>query len=341
VSPRVKEPAVVRVVREFKAELLRGEEAHQFEMARRYLEVERSLQDKIAALTETVARLQAKGEEPSLGMLYRLERWRALERQMLDELASFNDWALKLIAQRQAELGQLGVTAATQALQASGLALGFEVLPAEAIGSMVGLAGDGSPLAALLAEAYPAVADAVSQSLVQGVALGINPREVARQASRSLAVGLDRAFLIARTEELRAFRTANQAQYLAAGVERYKRLATKDDRTCIGCLAADGELMATADDFEAHPACRCTSVPVVPGVSEPTWESTQAWFDRQDAATKAKVMGPGRLELYESGDATWGDMWTRRPDETWGGAIVPTNLSDLKAGGGTPLAQAA
>ena len=334
-------PEVVRVAREFKAELLRGETKHQYEMARRYLAVENALSDKIATLSEQLSRLAAEGKTPTLGMLYRLERWQSLERQMLRELASFNGWAVDRITLRQAELGRVGIEFATETMRAAGgLTVAFDALPVDAIQAMAGFAGDGSPLASLLSDAYPAAHDAVADALIRGVTLGQNPAKVAAEMRDALGVGLDRAFLIARTEELRAFRTAAQDTYREAGVTQYKRMATMDDATCIGCLAADGTVQDNDEVFDAHPACRCTTIPIVPGAEDPTWKSSEEWFAEQDRATQLSIMGPGRLDAWESGAASWSDLSMRTTDDTWGGAIVPRPVSELVTGG-TPVAQAA
>lgn len=324
-------PTAVRLAHEFKAELLRGEEAHQFLMAQRYLQVEQRLQDKIVALADRIALMRAQKLDVNPGKLYQLERWQALEAQMLRELASFNGWALDRIKARQDELGRSGVEHAAQLLRATGMAATFDTLPADAVTAMVGMTGSGAPLTELLAESYPSTADAIAQRLISGVALGKNPEVIAREAAGGLGIGLDRAFLIARTEELRAYRTGSQMQYTAAGITQYRRLCTLDEATCIGCLAADGEVMDNADAFDAHPACRCTSVPIVEEATMPAWESSEDWFNRQDADVQASIMGPGRLDAYESGAASWSEMFTRIDDPVWGGSIVPTNVSELAA----------
>jgi SPP1 gp7 family putative phage head morphogenesis protein len=334
-------PKVYEVAADFKAALLRGESAEQYAMASRFLRVEEALSDRIAALASHVSLLRAQGTEPTLGMLYRLERWQSLERQMLRELASFNVWAVDRITLRQAELGRVGIEFATETMRAAGgLTVAFDALPVDAIQAMAGFAGDGSPLASLLSDAYPAAHDAVADALIRGVTLGQNPLKVAAEMRDSLGVGLDRAFLIARTEELRSFRTAAQDTYREAGVTQYKRMATMDDATCIGCLAADGTVQDNDEVFDAHPACRCTTIPIVPGAEDPTWKSSEEWFAEQDRATQLSIMGPGRLDAWESGAASWSDLSMRTTDDTWGGAIVPRPVSELVTGG-TPVAQAA
>ena len=68
-------PDAVRLAHEFKAGLLRGEEAHQFQMAQRYLQVEQRLQDRIVSLADRIALMRAQGQEVSLGKLYQLQHF--------------------------------------------------------------------------------------------------------------------------------------------------------------------------------------------------------------------------------------------------------------------------
>ena len=101
----------------------------------------------------------------------------------------------------------------------------------------------------------------------------------------------------------------------------------------MGCLAEDGETYSTPDGFDAHPNCRCAMVPVVPGF-EPEASPAQQWFDSQSEETQLAMMGAGRFELYSSGAVGWSDLSTRTWNDTWGGAIVPTNVGDLRATAG-------
>lgn len=85
----------------------------------------------------------------------------------------------------------------------------------------------------------------------------------------------------------------------------------------------------SANGIIAH---NCSAVPVIPGIANPVMESGQSWFDRQDEATQLHVMGPGRLAAYKSGAASFKDMATHVHDDTWGGAWVPTPVTNLATG---------
>lgn len=320
-------------VKAYRAALLASEAKQTRDLTKRYLAVDRAIGDKLETLAENLARLAAQGEPISAGTLYRLERWQQLQVQLVAELATFNAKAAASITAAKADTAKVGAAQAMELMRTAAgratIAATFNQLPVAAITAIAGATADGSPLAALLAEAYPQVSEQIAARLVNGVALGINPRRVAAEARGALGVGLNRILTIARTEELRAYRTAAGQTYAANGIGSYKRSATFDERTCIGCLAADGEEMDEPEIFDAHPNCRCAAIPVVPGVAPPSWSSSQDWFNSQDEATQLGIMGPGRLEAYQSGNAGWSDLWTKTENETYGGAIVPTNVGDL------------
>src|SRR5690606_14899995 len=115
-------------------------------------------------------------------------------------------------------LARLGVAHAENAITVQGVTAGFNRLPVEAVELMAGLAGNGSPLRQLLAQSWPLAADGLTNELVTGMALGYNPRKVARLMAQGATGSLDRMMVIARTEQLRVYRTANVSSYRASGV---------------------------------------------------------------------------------------------------------------------------
>lgn len=327
------ESEVVRVIRGFKASILAQEEAQMQRMARAYLDVEFRLADNIAALAEQLARISAEGKEVPYWKLARLERFQRLQEQLIAELARFNGWALSQIRDEQLRLGILGMQHAASALETMqpGISAMLDRVNVGAFRAMVGLAGDGSPLSVLLAESGRAIHQAMLRELQRSVALGRNPKVTAAAVRKATGIGLQRALTIARTEQLRVYRESTLETYRAMGVQQYERICSYDDRTCIGCLAAAGEIVSSEFAIDDHPQGRCSCVPLLPGVEVPVMESGQSWFDRQSETTQLGVMGPGRLAAYRSGTASFKDMATHVHDPVWGGAWVPTNVSNLAA----------
>lgn len=329
----MEESAVIRAIRGFKAQLRAREGAQVRILAERYLDVERALEANIAALSEQIARLVAAGEEPSRSQLYRLDRYQRLQAQITDELVRFNGWAADIIREEQLSLMEQGIDDAAAALETAkpGLAQFVHRVPSEAIRGMVGLAADGSPLSVLLSASGAAVREALMRELIRSVALGRNPKVTAAAMRKATGIGLQRALTIARTEQLRVYREASLESYRNAGVTKYMRISARDSAVCIACLSQDGEVYSTEVSVDDHPQGRCDAIPCPEGVALPTQEPAQAWFDRQPADVQRTIMGPGRLAAYRSGDAPWSELAMHRSDPVWGGAWVPTPLSDLSA----------
>lgn len=124
------------------------------------------------------------------------------------------------------------------------------------------------------------VTDAMAQQmrrvLAEGLAEGINPREMARRLNdRVRKVGRTRARTIARTETIRAHHVATIREYEAAGIAevevRAEWLTAGDDRVCEQCQDMEGRTY-TLEEIEplipAHPNCRCVALPVTQDTSE-------------------------------------------------------------------------
>ena len=327
------EPLVVQVMRAHKASILAEEDAKMDEMARRWLKIEKSLQSDLDALALEVARMKEKGEPIERAVIMRMERTQRLLYQARAETGKYVQWAGEFIADYQGELAEQGLAHAQDAIMAVfkewQVAAGFDRLNVGAVESMIGLAGDGSPLSYRLRDVHPAAVDGVLDALIDGVAKGIHPTKIAKDMANGLGLGLQRAMNTARTESLRAYRNATLMQYEASTVVMgYKRISARDSRVCAGCLFSDGMVTQDLSEFAEHNQGRCSMVPVVIGVPEPMWQSPVEWFEGQSATTQESILGSGRFEAWKNGAALQ-DMVKRVDDPTWGGAFVPAPIGEL------------
>lgn len=321
---------VIRVMRDFKRGLLADERQQQIAMSRAWLGVERALDGNMAALAERMANVKRDGGTVTQGMLFQESRYRILLSQLNDELAKYTRYADRTITDRQAQLARLGIDHAARAIEAQGVRAGFARLPVEAVQNMVGLAGNGSPLRTLLTASWPDAAEGLTQQLIRGIALGWNPRRTARAMAAGSTRSLDRMMLISRSESMRVYRAANLASYRNSGVvSGYRRLAARGTRTCFSCTLRDGEFIDLRDEMDEHPSGRCTSVPIVMGVPEPTWQLGKDWLIEQPEKTQMLVMGKGRLNLWKSGRYALEEMIQVIPNETWGNSLGSVPLREL------------
>ena len=324
-------PAVVQAIQDHRAALLAREASAMQAQATAWLRVEQTLQAQVDALAYELANTAT----PSMGQLTRSRRYRALMEQTRAELAKYADYLEPRIRSGQADMITLALQHSAQAVNnvatEAGMVVNFDRLPVSAVNNMVGLAGDGSPLRAVLADASRVGPDAMAQTLVDGIALGKNPIAVARQAMRmGLGQSFTRMQAIARTEQLRVYRETSLQSYANSNVViGYRRLSARDDRVCPACLMADGRVYRIDEGFDEHPNGRCSMIPILRNVPPTQFQTGQQWFREQPAATQRKILGAGRYDAWQAGRASLDDMVSRDWSDDWGGSLRATRVRDL------------
>jgi len=325
------DPAVVVVMREFKRDLLARETAQMAAMTRRWLQIEKGLQGDLNALIAKADEWRKDGREPTRAMIMGEERYRSLIAQANAEATRYQHYAEGLITSEQRYLGELGIEHAAEAIRAAG-GVSFNILPRNAVEYMTGLCGDGSPLFSLLKgrAIAPDAVNGLTDALVNGIGAGYNPVKVARQMADGLAAGLQKALVIARTEQLRVYRTANVAEYRESGVvSSFKRMATKDSRTCLACLAADGETFALEREMYDHPNGRCTQVPILADGPDLDFETGAEWFARLDAQKQEEMLG-SYYDAWKGGQFDFRALARTTHNETWGDSLRIPSLEELR-----------
>ncbi len=189
----------------------------------------------------------------------------------------------------------------------------------------------------ILSNAYPSAVEGITNKLITGLALGWNPRKMAREILRN--GGLDRALnhilLVARDQQIRHYRESQREAYgRSRVVYGYKRLAAKNDRTCTACLVLDGTIYATKQRMEIYPQDRCALVPLVIGRSIPELQTELGYFKKLPPSTRKKMLGPGKFAAWKAGDFKLEQLVTTKENEVWGDGVQATSLKVLKRGGG-------
>jgi SPP1 gp7 family putative phage head morphogenesis protein len=330
-------PLVVSLADEFRQEILAREAAAVQEMAQRWLRIEAAIEAEAVALAEEIAQAQAAGQTVKISKIKRLERYRRLLAQLESLLSDYNGYAA-------GKIDQTATQNATQGLNDAGLLLdtvisenglvgvAFDRLGIEAAENIVSIARAGQPLNQILERSYPLAVDAITDRLVSGVALGINPRQVARRmVQEGLAQGLNHILLVARDQGNRSYRLAGWQQYQQSGVvESYTRLAAKQPgRTCLACIALDGKVYPVAELMELHPQDRCSMVPNVRGLPRVQFESGESFFRSLDREQQREWMGPERFELWRSGAFEFKEMAKIVDNRTWGPSAQVRPVKEL------------
>ncbi len=322
-------PNIYDAINQFNLDLSARESQQFAEMTKRWAQMEGRLSSYIQQHADAIATRRDAGLAVGETALTRLETWNRLEAQIVAESAQYQRYAQQVISAEQQIYGETGIAAAQSAIRAEvGAGVAFGRLNPQAVNNMVGIAGDGSPLFDVLkkrAIAPDAVAG-LQDALIEAVTLGYSPRKTAKMMADGLAQGLTKALTIARTEQIRAYRTSSLMQYQESGiVTKYQRHAAPSERTCLACIALDGKIY-DVNEFASHPNCRCFMTPVIDGVNNPA-RSTQSWLERQNDATQKKILG-GHYDAYKNGTPL-ADMVKIVDDKTWGATIKIVPLKEL------------
>lgn len=210
-----------------------------------------------------------------------------------------------------------------------GVGTPFVALPQQAIGQLTATLQPGAPVRRLLDEFGGDAASIVESELITGVASGRSPRQTARAISDAIGGQYDRAFLITRTETLRAYRGAQQAifeenKHLLEGWIWHASLST---RTCASCWAMHGTLHPVTESMSEHPAGRCSMIPRTKSWQDlgydvpdtrPEIEPGVDVFNRLDPADQQKILSQKAYKAFRDGSIELKDLVHVHQSRTWG-----------------------
>jgi SPP1 gp7 family putative phage head morphogenesis protein len=327
--------AIEQAIQRNRAQLLAGDAEALSRMRSAYLPVRSRLNDLI---DELVAVLESS-DGLTGGQAVRLERARVLLEQVEIELQRFGSGASSFIesAQRQAIQLATAHVQATIFAQDPALGLAFNRVNTRAVETLVGRMADGSPLRSWLDALGPDTAATMEQSIIDGLALGQNPRLVAREIKAALATDVDlagyRILNHTRTQMLGAYRGATLERYRenADIVQEWEWISAKQATTCSACLGLDGKRFPLTVTFQpSHNQCRCSSLAVLKGVTIER-ELGSEWLAKQDEKTQANVLGKQGAKEYRAGNVALDDFRTLHRDERWGDSYQAVGLSQAQA----------
>lgn len=173
----------------------------------------------------------------------------------------------------------------------------------------------------------------MGDAIITGLAMGVGPREIARNIRLDLAGNLNRALRIARTEIVRASREASREIYKANEdvVGGYMRRSARSERTCAACWAMDGEVYSLDTPLDDHPNGLCYMVPYLPDAADMyNLDDTGVnAFEKLSEEQKRAILGPVKYEGYKQGLFGLKDLVGHTNSEEWGGMLVEKSLKSL------------
>lgn len=280
--------------------------------------------------------LEIGDQPPTRGQLMRLTRYQTLMEQIAAELAGLQTMTANEIESMGDIAARLGELHARQLISTTmtggpGIAGVFNVLPVDAIKSLLGFLDPAGLLYARLALLAPTTAQWVADAIAEGVTLGFNPRKIARQVQRAFGRGLNDALRFVRTAQLWAYREANRASMISNQdiLDGWVWHCALDRRTCMSCIAMHGTVHPVSETLNDHHNGRCAPVPLVKGYSNPVDETGAAWFESQPEAVQRRMMGREVYDAWRGGAFDLAEMTTEHVDAVYGPMRVRTPLWQL------------
>lgn len=335
------EHPVIATAQRFRAATL----ARERDAANRLVQTYGRAYTRLGESIKTLADMVGKLDNPDRADVVRLAALKSLRQQTIDEITRFAAYADTEISRAATAAIQAGLTD-SRALAASAmgnaqgqraLIAGWDMLPVESVETMLGFLADDSPLhSALVNRLGPAVAERMSDALVDGIVLGMNPRQVAKLVQKELGVGLTWAMTTARTAQLYAYREASRANYVANShiVEGWTWFAALDSRTCLSCVNMHGSFHPVTETLNDHHNGRCVALPEIKqakafGLPQPEIEPGEQWFRRQTEATQRQMMGPGMFDAWKAKQFAFGDLSQPYNDPVYGEMLREASLIGL------------
>jgi GNAT superfamily N-acetyltransferase len=343
-----------QAVQDFRDALMQGDHQAADEMQRYYQGVLDNLQPQINDVTQRLQAARQTGDTAKAinDIAIQKDQLEALQKTIQQEVGAFADYASGKVAilQRQAIIG--GIQDAQQMLQGTvpeGVSWSWNAVPASAIEAQIGALQKGSPLNDLFDSFGPEAAAAAKQILVASTATGVGPRMTGYLLQDALNTPLQRALTIARTEQMRAYRTAQTLNYQANSdvVDAWIWLAALGPDCCSVCISMNGTEHTVDEFLDSHPNCKCTQVPKTKdwntilddaGIdtegldipdTNPDIQNGSDWFKNQPESTQLAVLGPSKFALFQNGDLQISDLVHHGNDAQWGGYRREKSVAEL------------
>jgi hypothetical protein len=269
--------------------------------------------------------------------LQELGRLNILQAQVERELRTFAATASANIVYQQQEAIRMAGNHAFEMVdyvaERAGISMIWNRLDTDRLEQMVGMLQYGSPLSKILYGYGEKAGKTIGDSIITGIAMGIGPREIARNIRLEMAGDLSRAMRIARTEIVRASREASREIYKANPdiVGGYIRRSARSERTCAACWALDGEKYPVDQPLDDHPNGLCYEVPYLPDAADMynLDDTGSSAFEKLSDEQKQAILGPVKFEGFKQGLFGLKDLVGHTHSDDWGDGIQEKSLSSL------------
>lgn len=322
---------LIRLAQQFKDALERQDEAALKRIVAAYGRIYKGLQGKVDALT-----LEMSGVEGlTAGSLQKMARYKALLSDIEREVSRFQEYLrTEIISAAELSFGTGNTQAqklVARALQDAGITASLGRLPANSFEAILSFLQEGSPLWKRIQLLAGSTAEYVREALLEGVALGHNPRKVASNIQDAFGRGLTDALRMTRTAQLWASREAARANYMANSdiIKGWIWFATLDETVCESCIVMHGTIHPLDEPLNDHHNGRCAMLPYIPEFGNPVEQSGEDWFTGQPEARQREILGPGKYDAWKAGKFKLSQLSREVENDVYGPMRNTTPLKDL------------
>jgi SPP1 gp7 family putative phage head morphogenesis protein len=313
---------VIELAEKFKKSLLNREAKSVAEILKAYRQILRNLEPQIANLEKHLA------DNPRISVtdLFTLDRFKKLEKQIEVEINNFAHVANKQVSEFQRINAEIAVRNVQEFLRESS---SFTALPKGAIENFVGMSLEGSPLRKAFERLAPHAIESVRNKILEGIALGYNPRKTASQIRQSFGSNAARALTVTRTATLNAYREATRETYKRNSriVKGWIWYASLSRRTCVVCWSMHGTKHSVEQTLDSHPNCRCTMLPYLNENSVITTGEDE--FRKFSAKDQREILGNAAFEKFEKDKIKLADFVGVRNNEKFGKSLYRKPLKEI------------
>jgi len=331
---------VVDLARQQKAGVQRRSDASLKRIVDTYTTLVIGLQDKIDAL---MLEIEAS-EDITPGQAIKLVRYNELLTQAEAQLRRYTSWLQVELSQVQGTEIAYANNDAQALLRASstvpgvapatpgtaGVDVMFNQLPVEAIERLVDYTAPGGPLDQRLEMLAPGVSERVSEAILQGVAMGRNPRVIARHITNAFGIGLAESMKLSRTVQIWTYREVTRANYAANAdvLEGWYWMSALDPgRTCMSCVNMHGTFHTMDEKLNDHYNGLCTMLPAIKG-RESRLGAGEDWFSDQPESVQRTMLG-NKYDAWTAGDIKISQMTTTHSDDIFGAMRTEASLKGI------------
>lgn len=219
----------------------------------------------------------------------------------------------------------LTVAQAPSAAKAAAIEVQWNSLNTSAVQEATAALADGTPLDQYLKANVEKQVTLVQETLIDGVARGVNAADLGRQIAAQTELPLKSAMTLARDTTMRAYDGATQRSYEANSDVldgTWTWSASLSSTSCSACIGLHGRVFSVSVSFlPRHSRCRCVRLMNLndPDGLLPHIETGPEWFARQDAAVQQQIIGSKvGYDGYAAGEVGIEDFVVLNQDDVWG-----------------------